>query len=177
MTDSAIGVVQITFFNARGLKGVKIGGGTPDPYVSVSISQRAELAKTKTKHSTSVDRRDSGSVLILAAFFDSVNPHWNETKFILVNSLNDVLTLTVKDWNERRKDSELGVANFDLKTLEADPEQEHVQTSVTLQGKDRGLLNYAINYYPTMTPKKLENGSEEAIPETGELTLTFAMWC
>ena len=73
---------------------------------------------------------------------------------------------------------ELGVANFDLKTLEADPEQEHVQSTVTLQGKDRGVLNYAINYYPTMTPKKLENGSEEAIPETSESQIyaTFIAW-
>lgn len=50
--DSAIGVLQVTLHNARGLKATKIGGGAPDPYVSLSINQRAELAQTKRKDST-----------------------------------------------------------------------------------------------------------------------------
>ena len=50
--DSAIGILQVTVQNARGLKGSKIGGGTPDPYVSLSINQRAELAHTKCKKNT-----------------------------------------------------------------------------------------------------------------------------
>ena len=52
--DAAIGVLQVTVHNARGLKGSKIGGGTPDPYVSLSINQRSELARTKYKHNTCV---------------------------------------------------------------------------------------------------------------------------
>lgn len=52
--DSAIGVLQVTLHSARGIKGVKIGGGTPDPYVSLSINDRAELARTKWKHDTCV---------------------------------------------------------------------------------------------------------------------------
>lgn len=50
--DAAIGVLQVTVQGARGLRGAKIGGGTPDPYVSLSINQRAELAHTKYKHNT-----------------------------------------------------------------------------------------------------------------------------
>lgn len=50
--DAAIGVVQITIHSARGIKGAKIGGGTPDPFVSLSINERAELARTKWKHNT-----------------------------------------------------------------------------------------------------------------------------
>ena len=50
--DAAIGVLQVTVHSARSLKGVKLGGGTPDPYVSLSINNRAELARTKWKHST-----------------------------------------------------------------------------------------------------------------------------
>lgn len=52
--DTAVGVLQITLVRGTNLKGVKLGGGTPDPYVSVSIAQRAELARTKTKRSTCV---------------------------------------------------------------------------------------------------------------------------
>lgn len=52
LSDAAIGVLQVTIFDARGLKGAKIGGGTPDPYVSLTINNRGELAKTKFKAST-----------------------------------------------------------------------------------------------------------------------------
>ncbi|MBW0587502.1 hypothetical protein O181_127217 [Austropuccinia psidii MF-1] len=37
LVDSAIGVLQVTLVSAHGLKSVKIGGGTPDPYVKFSI--------------------------------------------------------------------------------------------------------------------------------------------
>lgn len=52
--DTACGVLVVTIHSGRGIKGVKLGGGTPDPYVSLSISQRAELAKTSIKRSTYV---------------------------------------------------------------------------------------------------------------------------
>jgi Ca2+-dependent lipid-binding protein len=52
--DAAIGVLQITLQSARGIKGSKIGGGTPDPFVSININNRAELASTKHKDNTYV---------------------------------------------------------------------------------------------------------------------------
>lgn len=50
--DTSIGVLQVTIHSARGIKGTKIGGGTPDPYVALSINNRGELAKTKYKNDT-----------------------------------------------------------------------------------------------------------------------------
>jgi Ca2+-dependent lipid-binding protein len=163
--DTAIGVLQVTVYAARGLKATKIGyvpvlrvqaskligdsGGTPDPYVSFSISQRAELARSKVKQS-------------------SANPHWNDTKYLLVNSLNDVLCLSIMDWNEHRKDSELGLVNFNLKQLEQDPEQERIVSPIMAQGKEKGNLQFSVNFYPVIAPNKAktETGSEEAIPES-----------
>lgn len=52
--DTAIGVLQITVQGARDLKSSKLGGSRPDPYVSLSINERVELAKTKFKHNTYV---------------------------------------------------------------------------------------------------------------------------
>jgi len=52
--DTAIGVVQVLVRSARGIKGVKIGGGVPDPYVSLNIENRAELCYTKPKLNTYV---------------------------------------------------------------------------------------------------------------------------
>lgn len=53
--DAAIGVLQVTVQSARGIKGTKIGGGTPDPYVGLSINNREELARTKYKSNTYVE--------------------------------------------------------------------------------------------------------------------------
>jgi Ca2+-dependent lipid-binding protein len=53
--DAAIGVIEVTIRAARNLQGGKIGGGTPDPYVSLSINERAELSRTKYKSNTYVN--------------------------------------------------------------------------------------------------------------------------
>lgn len=54
--DAAIGVLQVTVHSARGIKGTKIGGGVPDPFVSLSVNDRAELARTQYKENTYVSR-------------------------------------------------------------------------------------------------------------------------
>jgi Ca2+-dependent lipid-binding protein len=50
--DAAIGVLKVTIHSARGVKGVKIGGGTPDPFVALSLNDRAEMARTRWKSNT-----------------------------------------------------------------------------------------------------------------------------
>ncbi|KAH8928049.1 hypothetical protein BT69DRAFT_651519 [Atractiella rhizophila] len=145
--DAAIGVLQVTIFNGRGLKGTKFGGGTPDPYVSLSLNGKKVLYKTKVKHSTT-------------------NPHWNETAFILVQTLNDVLSFAVIDYNDHRNDTEMGVANFPLKSLEEDAEQENLRVPVLDDGKEKGQVRFDVVYYPVLKPKKLEDGTEEPLPET-----------
>lgn len=52
--DAAIGIVHVRLQAARGIKGGKLGGGTPDPYVKVSINNRDTLGKTHCKKSTYV---------------------------------------------------------------------------------------------------------------------------
>ncbi|EPQ61056.1 tricalbin [Gloeophyllum trabeum ATCC 11539] len=143
--DAAIGVVQVTIHSGRSLKGSKIGGGTPDPYVSLSISNRGELARTKYKHST-------------------YNPSWNETKFLLVNSLTDTLVLSVFDYNEHRKNTELGAASFDLSKLQEDATLENLEVEVLKDGKERGMLRFDLSFYPVLKPEVVD-GKEE-LPET-----------
>lgn len=85
---------------------------------------------------------------------------------MLINSLNDVLTMQVFDWNDHRNDTELGVANFDLKTVEETPEQEMVMSKILQSGKERGDLQFAVNWYPVLQPKKTSDGSHEPVPES-----------
>ena len=54
--DAAIGVIKVTVYGARSISVNKIGGGSPDPYVSFSVNNLKELAKTKAKNNTQVSQ-------------------------------------------------------------------------------------------------------------------------
>ncbi|KAG8900316.1 hypothetical protein FRB99_006121 [Tulasnella sp. 403] len=169
--DTAVGVVQVHVVSARNLKGghihssdetiphaqlsgSKIGGGTPDPYVSISINNRTPLARTGFRPST-------------------VNPHWGSTHFILVNqnNLNETLTLTLFDHNEHRKDTPLGTASFELQSLLEDATQECRVVDIFKDGKERGELQFDMSgvIHPvlaTVVKPAIIDGKPEPLPET-----------
>ncbi|TFL06303.1 C2 domain-containing protein [Pterulicium gracile] len=150
--DTAVGVLQVTIHSARGLKGNKIGGGTPDPFVSLSIENRAEVAHTKYKKNTH-------------------NPTWVETKFLLINNLNETLNFSIQDFNDHRKNTAMGDSSFELSRLHDDAEQEGVVSPILKDGKERGELRYDLSWYPIMQP---EEGSEElADSSVGIVRLTI----
>jgi len=66
---------------------------------------------------------------------ESANPKWNETKYVIVTSFNDVLTLQVFDYNEYRKDKELGAASFPLERVHELTEYENEQLEVMTNEK------------------------------------------
>lgn len=145
LLDTAIGVIQVTVGAARGLKAHKIGGGCPDPYVSISINNRKELARTKHKSST-------------------YNPTWMETKFILINSLQESLVFSLLDYNEHRKDTPLGAVTFELQKLLEDATQEGLELPVLKDGKDKGMFRFDVNYFPVLKPESVDG--KENLPET-----------
>ena len=152
--DSAIGVLKINITEARGLNSVKLAGGAPDPYLSIALGAKPPIAKTKTIESSS-------------------NPSWNETQFILVNSLADVLNLSVFDYNEHRADNLLGTVTQELATLNDDAEQEGMVGKILGGGKDRGELRYDLSYFPVLQPQKGAGGKIEPPPETNTGIVRF----
>ena len=44
--DAAIGVIRVTVYSARNIKGGKIGGGSPDPFITFSMNDRSLRACT-----------------------------------------------------------------------------------------------------------------------------------
>jgi len=156
MIDAAIGVLQVTIYSARGIRNPDKFSGTPDPYVVLSINSGRELARTEIQPSTTT-------------------PRWNETKTILINSLNDALSFQIFDYNEIRKDRLLGTANFDLKQLEEDAEHENVNGQIMYNAKSRGEITFDVRYYPVLKPKKLEDGTEQAPPETTTGIVAFTI--
>ncbi|KAG7450195.1 tricalbin [Guyanagaster necrorhizus] len=149
-SDSAIGVLQVTVHSARGIKGSKIGGGTPDPFVAFTINNRAELARTKCKHNT-------------------YNPTWMETNFILVNNLTESLVFNLYDYNDHRKNTLLGSSIFELTRLQEDATQEGMETQLLMDGKERGELRYDVSFFPVL---HLEDDNDARNTSIGIVRLT-----
>ena len=145
--DQAIGVLAVTIHGAQGLKNTDKLAGTPDPYTVVSLNSRSALGKTKTVH-------------------ENANPRWNQTIHVIITSLTDALTLQVYDWNEYRKDKELGVGTFALDQLEGNTEHENLRLEVMANGKPRGVIQADIRFFPVLEGRKLEDGTQEEVPES-----------
>lgn len=145
--DQAIGVLQVTFHGAQGLKNPDKFSGTPDPYAVVSINSREPLGKTKTVH-------------------ENANPRWSETVNVVITSLKDSLTLQVYDYNEYRKDKELGVATFALDQFEKETDFENQQLEVIANGRARGVIQADIRFFPVLEGAKLPDGTVEPPPES-----------
>lgn len=154
--DTAIGVLVVTIHNAQGLKNPDNFSGTPDPYTTFSIGNREEIAKTKI-------------------VTENANPRWNETKYILINNFTDSLAMTIFDFNEFRKDKELGVASFPFDRLQETPEQENVIIPVMANGKPRGQVSCDFRFFPVLEGKVLEDGTKEPPPESNTGVVRFTI--
>lgn len=155
--DTSIGVLVVTIHNAHGLKNPDKFSGTPDPYTVFSINNRIEVGRTKIVK-------------------ENTNPRWNETKYIIISNFNDALTLGLFDFNEIRKDKELGSASFALDSLQENPEQENVKIPVMTNGKERGHVSLDVRFFPISEGRMLEDGTQEPVPEsnTGILRYTIS---
>lgn len=153
--DEAIGVLAVTFHGANGLKNPDKLAGTPDPYAVVSLNGRVPLGRTKTVEG-------------------NANPRWNDTVYVIIASLADTLTLQLYDYNEFRKDKELGTATFALDQLEQTTDHENLQLEVMANGKQRGIIQADVRFFPVLQGMKLEDGSTGPAPEanTGIARLT-----
>ncbi len=127
--DQAIGVVAITLHGAQGLKNPDNFSGTTDPYAVISLNNRQPLAQTKV-------------------IKDNANPRWNETHYVIVTSFNDSVDIKVLDYNDFRKDKELGVATLQLEDLEELNEIINEDLEIVSDGKARGLLSCDFSLLP-----------------------------
>ncbi|CAI2166045.1 12500_t:CDS:10 [Funneliformis geosporum] len=111
--------------------------GASDPYVKLSIHGHQELAKTKV-----ID--------------DSLDPIWNETHFLILSTLNEVLRFELWDFNGLGKDKPLGIATLELKTLLTNPDQENTTSPILYEGKPHGEIQFDAIWYPVAEIKDEE---------------------
>ncbi|KAH9999565.1 tricalbin [Xylariaceae sp. FL0662B] len=154
--DQAIGVVAVTIHGAEGLKNPDNFSGNPDPYAVVTLNKRAPLAQTKT-------------------IKDTANPRWNETHYVIITSFNDSLDIMVYDYNDFRKDKELGVASFQLERVEELGVYENERLEVIANGKARGMISADFRFFPVLETTTNAEGKEEPPPETNTGILRYTI--
>ncbi|KAJ3560958.1 hypothetical protein NPX13_g9123 [Xylaria arbuscula] len=154
--DQAIGVVAVTLHGAQGLKNPDKFSGNTDPYAVLTLNKRSPLARTKTIRDTS-------------------DPRWNETHYVIITSFNDSLDIMLYDYNDIRKDKELGVGSFPLERLEELEAYEHERLEVIANGKARGVLNVDIQFFPVLEGTTSEDGTVEPPPDSNTGILRYTV--
>lgn len=154
--DQAIGIVAVTLHGAQGLKNPDKFAGSIDPYAVITLNRRSPLAQTKVIR-------------------DTTTPRWNETHYIIVTSFNDSLDLIVYDFNDFRKDKELGVASFALENVEEVNEAENESLEVISDGKAHGQVSCDIRFFPVLGEKKMPDGTVEPTPPSNTGILRFTV--
>ncbi|CEP18998.1 hypothetical protein [Parasitella parasitica] len=158
-----IGVVRLTFWEARDLRNVEnVTGGKSDPYVRV-LSGHQIRARTEV-----VD--------------NNLNPEWGETLYVPVHSLKENFVFEAMDWNAKTRDKTLGSTEFKVSEImkqqigdqSVNPDVWYESNGVKydkwqrLRSFDKrvskGDLHFSAEFYPVMTlPSSAANADTNAI--------------
>lgn len=154
--DASCGVLQVVVWSAQDLKRVSVSGGQPDAYVSLSIDDGNEVARTATRNSTS-------------------RPMFKETKHMLLKDLSGMLTISVMDDNGAAPDTRLGTTVFNLTSLNENPQPGRMSKSILYHEQKSGTLQFSLSYFPVLKPETAPDGTPLPLPETaaGVMRLTL----
>lgn len=127
-SNDATGVVAITVKSAAQLK------DSINPYVQISTDKNIEKP---TRTGVMTKTRDAS---------------WNETKYVLVSSLEQKLHLDVYNFSvEKKKGILYGSHEFELDGLLQKESQVGLTKNLEMAGKKKGLINYDIRWFPVLT--------------------------
>lgn len=150
--NDAIGVLAVTIARGNGLKSSDFITNTVDPYITLEL-ERPLPDINESDLRTSIKQ-------------DTSEPRWNETKYVLVSSLEQKMRMKCFDFNDVRKDTFIGEIEVDLNDLLQDPSQDNLSNDLTIGTKTRGALNYSLHWFPAEQPENVA-GQNEA--ETSEV--------
>lgn len=160
--NDAIGVMAVTIHSANNLVGSAFVTNTVDPYVILKTEKALPGEEREIRTNVKSNVKD---------------PVWNETKYILINSLDQKLTFECFDFNDVRKDELIGSYEFDMTELYQKTVLSNTSTKITLGNKFKGTLNYSISYFPVIVnetksstegPIKTTNNVPEAMENINE---------
>lgn len=152
----AAGVLEITVKNVKGLsRSTGLLAKSIDPYLTFEVGGKV-VAKTRTVR-------------------DSLNPVWDESLYILLNAFTDPFTITILDKREKMKDKVLGRIEYNLTSLHDKSHQKNLKANLLRNSKPIGTLTFDLQFFPTIEPKLLPDGTVEEQPEfnTGITKITI----
>lgn len=152
--NDAIGVLAVSISSATDLKSSDFITNTVDPYVVLKTEKVLPGDDTEVRTAIKSDIK---------------NPTWHETKYLLVNTLNQKLSLTCFDFNDVRKDTLIGSIDVDLNELYQTPSIENKTSELLIGSKSRGFLNYSLNWYPMIRDEK-KGATQEPTEISTEVT-------
>ncbi|SCU97358.1 LAMI_0F09780g1_1 [Lachancea mirantina] len=142
----SIGVLEVTVKNAVDLKRARnIINKSIDPYLSFELNGKS-VGTTKTVR-------------------DSLNPVWDETMYLLLDSFTEPLSIVVYDKREKIKDKALGRIEYNLSTLHDKKVQKDLKVDFLRNSKPVGSLSFDLKFHPTLEPRQLPDGTREDPPE------------
>ncbi|SCV05484.1 LANO_0H08504g1_1 [Lachancea nothofagi CBS 11611] len=142
----SIGILEVTVKDAVDIKrALNILNKSVDPYLSFEFNG-VSVGKTRTVR-------------------DSLNPVWNETFFLLLNSFTEPLSIVLYDRREKVKDKVLGRIEYNLSTLHDEKTQVNLSSRFLRNSKPVGDLNFNLKFHPTLEPKQLPDGTVQEVPD------------
>lgn len=145
-TSGAVGVLKIVIKNARGIKkGDSFINQSFNPYVSFDLGGQV-VARSKASPNT-------------------LDPVWNETKYVLLNSFSDPLTMIAMNEREKLKDKAVGKVEYNLTSLQTENHQRDLSCNFLRNFKPAGVFNFDLSFFPVVGPKKMPDGTVEEPPE------------
>jgi Ca2+-dependent lipid-binding protein len=102
----ANGVLAVTVYSCSNIRNVAhLTKGVPNPYLRFYLDNGQELGRTGIKEHT-------------------LQPQWNETRFLLLNNLSAQLCMELRTHNPDAKDRRLATAQFDLRQMDDDSKEQ-----------------------------------------------------
>lgn len=143
----ALGVMEIKVKDAKNLQGADTFNNTIDPYFTFGFSGKV-LAQTKIIN-------------------DTINPVYNETIRVILNSSADPLAITLYDENisDGRKDKFMGIALYDLEELMSKGSIKNVSVPILRNNYPAGTFNFDIKLMKSLQGSKLPDGSYSPPPD------------
>ncbi|OAD70667.1 hypothetical protein PHYBLDRAFT_115328 [Phycomyces blakesleeanus NRRL 1555(-)] len=152
--DITNGVLAITVYSCSTIDS---GDSTLNPFIRFFLDKAQELGRTSVRENT-------------------LQPIWNETHFLLLNNLNSIMTLELRNHSSSNKDRRIARANFDLKDLEEDDNEiQGLDLLLLRHGKPLSDVKVDMRYMPVSKPIPREDGTIEPPAESNSGVLRFTI--
>jgi hypothetical protein len=140
---TAVGALKVTAVSASITDPKKRDKGGLNPYVSLSLNEGKEGLPVRTSWKA-----------------DTQTPIWNESKFLIPNSISNTLTLTILSHRERGKDKELGTVYWDMSNVQSNT-SDNIKGTIMLDGREIGELTFQVLLFPVILPTATDQGDAD----------------